>query len=185
MPAGSQLKRQRNFFDTCSKCKTDWSCCRETTPPITDKRRKIIESFLRRNSVQIKNPFVKTEYVFPRLDKDGYCVFHDRKTRKCLVHSVKPETCVAGPITFDINGKTEKIEWFIKKERICPLAKHVYENRAVLQMHLGSAKKEVSRLVKQLGSEELCAILRKNEPETFKIDENSIGEELSTKIRSC
>jgi Fe-S-cluster containining protein len=128
---------------------------------------------------------VKTEYVFPRLDKDGYCVFHDRKTRKCLVHSVKPETCVAGPITFDINGKTEKIEWFIKKERICPLAKHVYENRAVLQIHLGSAKKEVSRLVKQLGSEELCAILRKNEPETFKIDENSIGEELSTKIRSC
>jgi hypothetical protein len=55
----------------------------------------------------------------------------------------------------------------------------------MLQIHLGSAKKELSRLVKQLDSRALCAILKKDEPATFKIDENTIGEELSNKIKNC
>lgn len=182
MPAKNESQRQEEFFDTCSQCKTSWSCCHETTPPVTDKRRQIIEAFLRMNNVQIKNPFVKTEYVFPKLNKDGYCIFHDKKTRKCLVHNVKPETCVAGPITFNINSRTGKIEWFIKMEKICPLAGRVYEDKAMLQMHLGSAKKEISRLVKELDSEALCAILKKDDPETLKIDENTIGANVLDKI---
>jgi hypothetical protein len=89
---------------------------------------------------------------------------------------------VAGPITFNINSRTGKIEWFIKMEKICPLAGGVYEDKAMLQMHLGSAKKEISRLVKELDSEALCAILKKDEPETLKIDENTIGANVLDKI---
>ena len=164
-----KAKRQQNFFDTCSQCKTQWSCCHETTPPITPHRRKVIEAFLSENGINISNPFTRTEYIFPRLCEDGYCVFHDKKTRKCIVHSVKPETCVAGPITFDVDPKTEKPVWFIKKESICPLASRVYEDKVLLKKHMESAEKEILELLVGLNSFELAAILKKDEPETFKI----------------
>jgi hypothetical protein len=175
-------RRQSNFFDVCRECKTDYSCCNDTTPPVTAERRKIIEAYLKENGVSVANPFQRTEYVFPRLTADGYCVFHDRETKKCVVHSVKPETCVAGPITFDINAKTGKIEWFIKMDRICPLAGAVCLNKQLLQRHLASAKREVLRLVAQLTAEELKAILKKDEPETFKIEEDDFEKELLRKV---
>jgi hypothetical protein len=92
-----------------------------------------------------------------------------------VIHPVKPETCVAGPITFDINVKTGKIEWFVKMENICQLAGVAYRDNELLQKHLESAKKDILRLVGELDCEALKAILRKDEPETFKIDEESIG----------
>jgi hypothetical protein len=114
--------------------------------------------------------------MFPNISADGYCIFHDKTTRKCLIHSVKPETCVSGPITFDINKKTGKIEWFIKMEKICPLAGVIYGDRVQLQKHLTSAKLEITRLVHELDSAALRDVLTKDEPETFKIDEDLIEE---------
>jgi len=167
-------RRQSNFFDVCSRCKTEYSCCNETTPPVTAERKKIIEAYLKENGMSITNPFEHTEYLFPRLTPDGYCIFHDKKTKKCVIHPVKPETCVAGPITFDVNAKTEKIEWFIKMDKICQLAGAVYQDKRLLRKHLASAKEEVLRLVTQLTAEELRAILKKDEPETFKIEEKAL-----------
>ena len=178
-----ETERQKNFFDICSHCTTNWSCCHETTPPMTANRKQIIETYLKKNGIQIKNAFEKEDYVFPKLDSDGYCIFHDKNTRKCLVHKVKPETCVAGPITFDINAKTGMIEWFVKMEKICPLAGRVYSNKSELKKHVASAKKEVSRLVKELDSQDLSAILRRDEPETFKIDEDKVDEIVLRKVR--
>jgi Fe-S-cluster containining protein len=175
-------RTQSNFFDVCRECKTGYSCCNDTTPPVTPERRKIIEAYLKENEISVANPFQRTEYVFPRLTADGYCVFHDRKTKRCLIHPVKPETCVAGPITFDINAETEKIEWFIKTDRICPLAGAVYQDKQMLRKHLASAKREVLRLVTQLTIEELKAILKKDEPETFKIEEDALEKELLRKL---
>ena len=134
--------------------------------------------------MNIENAFAKEGHVFPRLDSDGYCIFHNRKTKKCLVHPVKPETCVAGPITFDINVKTGKIEWFVKMETIFPLAGRVYRDKRSLEKHLGSAKKEISRLVKEIDAQDLEAILKKDEPETFKISENKISERVLNKLRN-
>ncbi len=167
-------RRQSNFFDVCGECKTSYSCCNDTTPPVTSERRKIIEAYLKENGISVANPFDRTEYVFPRLRADGYCVFHDKKTKKCVIHPVKPETCVAGPITFDVNVKTGKIEWFIKTDRICQLAGVVYQDKQQLRKHLESAKREVLRLVAQLTAEELKAILKKDERETFKIGEDAL-----------
>ena len=175
-------RRQSNFFDVCRECKTDYSCCNDTTPPVTSRRRKIIEAYLKENRISVKNPLQRKEYVFPRLMSDGYCVFHDKKTKKCVIHPVKPETCVAGPITFDINAKTGKIEWFIKVDRICPLAGAVYQDKQMLRKHLESAKREVLRLVTQLTAEDLKAILKKDEPETFKIEEDALEKELLRKL---
>ena len=134
--------------------------------------------------MNVENAFAKGGHVFPRLVSDGYCIFHDRKTKKCLVHPVKPETCVAGPITFDINVKTGKIEWFVKMEKICPLAGRVYRDKRSLEKHVESAKKEISRLVKKIDAQDLEAILKKDEPETFKISENKISERVLNKLRN-
>lgn len=170
--------RQNNFFDTCSCCRTNYSCCHETTPPVTHERRKIIEAYLKDEKIRIENPFIEEGYVFPRLDVDGFCIFHDKKTRRCLIHPVKPETCVAGPITFDINIRTGQIEWFIKMEKICRLARVVFEDKRLLEEHIRSAKKEILRLVGQLDSKELRAILLKDEPETFKIGGDNVDREI-------
>ncbi len=166
-----EKRRQNDFFSVCSICKTNHSCCFGTRPPITQTRRKIIEDYLKEAKISKTNAFVEEEYVFPRENAEGYCIFHDMKTRKCLIHPVKPETCVAGPITFDISRKDGKIEWYIKVETICPLAGIVYRDGKALQKHLKSAKKEITKLVCELDSEALEVILKKDEPETLKIEE--------------
>jgi Fe-S-cluster containining protein len=175
-------RRQSNFFTVCGECRTAYSCCNDTTPPVTPERRKIIEAYLNEKGISLVSPFERTEYVFPKLMADGYCVFHDRKTRKCIIHAVKPETCVAGPITFDINVRTGNIEWFVKMDRICWLAGAAYQDKQLLRKHLESAKREVLRLVAQLSAEELKAVLKKDEPETFKVEEDALEKELLRKL---
>jgi len=175
-------ERQSNFFDVCSKCKTSYSCCFGTRPPITEERKRIITEYLEKHGIPIVDAFVKEDYTFPKESAEGYCVFHDMKTRKCVVHAVKPETCVSGPVTFDINKKTGNIEWFVKMEKICPLADFVYGDKEMLQNHLESAKRELTRLVRELAPDALKAILKKDEPETFKICEDPLGKTVIAKL---
>jgi hypothetical protein len=138
---------------------------------------------LEKEGVPVENPFAQAEYVFPREDEEGYCIFHDKNTRKCLIHTVKPETCVAGPITFDIKVRSGRIEWFVKMEKICQLAGKVSANRRLLQKHLVSAKREIYRLVDGLDSGALRAILEKEEPETIKIAADHIAKSVLDKLR--
>jgi len=95
---------------------------------------------------------------------------------------MKPETCVAGPITFDINLRTKKIEWYLKMEKICPLAGVVYKDKESLTKHLESAKREILTLVRELDPEALKAILKIEEPETFKIGEDNIENRILEKL---
>jgi len=172
--------RQNDFFSVCGNCKI--SCCQNARPPITNERRKIIEHFLKEQRLPRENLFVQDAYMFPKEDAEGYCIFYDKKTRRCKIHPVKPETCVAGPITFDVNVKAGRIEWYLKMEKICPLAGAMFRNGYVLQKHLESAKKEIRRLLRGLDAEALKAILKIDEPETFKIDEEKAEEEVLHKL---
>jgi hypothetical protein len=175
-----QNRRESSFFDVCNQC--GGACCRNARPPITIKRKQIIEAYLKEQKIPLENPFVQAEYVFPKEDPKEYCIFYDKKTGKCLIHSVKPETCTAGPITFDINIKNRKIEWHLKMEKICPLAGALYKNKDALKKHLESAKREILALVSELDSEALKAILKIEEPETFKMDEDNIGKDILDKL---
>lgn len=176
----TQSRRESSFFDVCNRC--GGACCRNARPPLTIKRKQIIEAYLKEQKIPLENPFVQAGYVFPKEDAKGYCIFYDKRTGKCLIHSVKPETCVAGPITFDINMKTQKIEWYLKMEKICPLAGVLYKNKDALKKHLESAKREILVLVSELRSEALKAILKIEEPETFKIGEDNIGKDILYKL---
>jgi len=183
VPRRSEEARQANFIDTCSRCKTNWGCCLGTRPPITSERRRIIETYLEERSIRIDRPFAEEEYIFPREQASGYCVFRNDKTGKCIIHAVKPETCVSGPVTFDINVCTGKIEWFLKMNKICNLAHVVAKDEELLRKHLAAAKKEIARLVKQLDGEALKAILKKDEPETFKISEDDADSNVLDRLR--
>jgi Fe-S-cluster containining protein len=140
---------------------------------------------MREHDLAIEDPFVIEEYAYPRETAEGFCVFHNLKTRKCLIHHVKPETCVAGPITFDIDTNNGKITWFIKKAQICPLAGVVYRDKELLQKHVKAAKREITRLVNGLEAGELAAILLKEEPETFKIAEDNVDTSVLDALRTC
>ena len=168
--------RQDNFFDVCIDCKD--SCCRGARPPLTAERERIIESYLKEHRIPIEDPFTRTDYDFPKEDAAGYCVFYDRQTRHCQIHSVKPETCVAGPVTFNLNRASGKIEWFLKMEQICSLAGKLYRDKPSLEKHLVSAKKEITSLMSELDPVALQAILKIDEPETLKIAEDNVAEDV-------
>lgn len=178
----TKKERQGNFFNVCCKCED--GCCRHARPPITRRRQKIIEAHLKTHKASIENPFTKTAYTFPREDAEGYCIFYDKKAMTCVVHAVKPETCVAGPVTFDISIPKRTIEWHLKMGKICPLAGKLYKDNVKFEQHLKSAKREILELVQNLDSEALKAILRIEEPETIKITEDKIEKDILDKLTS-
>jgi Fe-S-cluster containining protein len=116
------------------------------------------------------------------VNSKGFCVFYDKGTKKCRVHEVKPETCRAGPVTFDINFRTRKVEWFLKTRELCLFAGKLFETPDRLTAHLEVAKAEIMRLIRALDSESLRAILAREEPETFKIGEDPLPEEILAKL---
>lgn len=179
----NEHSRQANFFNLCKTC-PHTNCCIEARPPITSKRKTTVVNYLKNNGQAMENAFEeKNNYTFPSETDGNHCVFLDKETKKCRVHSVKPETCVAGPITFDINVETGKIEWFLKTEKICPLAGALYRNKPELQRHMESARKELLSLVHDLNSEALQAILKILEQDTFKIGEEDLEAEVLAKLK--
>jgi Fe-S-cluster containining protein len=174
--------QKTNRFDVCSKCKT--VCCQDAKPPLTQNRKETIRKFLKEQKHSTKDVFKSEGYSYPSTDMFGFCALYSKETGRCLVHSVKPETCIAGPITFDINVKTSQLEYHLKKADICALAQELFENKDFLQQHLRIAKTEIRRLVSLLDSEALQAILKIEEPQTFKIDEEQADPEVIKRLAS-
>jgi len=165
----------------CGDCRS--VCCQDAKPPLTKNRQKIIQEYLEKQQSDINQPFRHEQYSYPAVDEHLYCRLFDKKTKKCTVHPVKPETCRAGPITFDINFKTRKLEYFLKSAKICALAGVLYENQAVFKVHFEAAKPEIKRLVEQLSADELYAILKIEEPDTFKVGEEDLSMDVIKKLR--
>ena len=167
-------------FDVCSQCRN--ICCQDAKPPLTEKRKQILSEYLKKQKITIKEPFSKEQYSYPAVDDAIYCRLFNKESGKCSVHPVKPETCVSGPITFDINFKTKKVEWFLKKDELCAFAGILYKNKAAFQDHLEIAKKQIMQLIKELSAEELKAIVKIEEPLTFKIGEDDLPLQVERKL---
>jgi hypothetical protein len=91
------------------------------------------------------------------------------KDGKCIIHAIKPETCLAGPFTFDV--KDEVIEIYLKFSRICPLVTLLKETPEACQIQYEIAIKNITHLVSNLTEDEINAICRVDEPETEKVSE--------------
>ncbi len=167
-------------FDVCSQCKS--KCCQDAKPPLTGNRKKIIKKYLKEQEITIEKPFAKESYSYPTVGEFVFCNLFNKKTGKCSVHPVKPETCVAGPVTFDINFSSKKVEWFLKKSELCAFADALYSDKAAFKQHLEAAKKELTELIRQLDADELRAIVRIEEPQTFKVGEDDLPLEVAEKL---
>lgn len=167
-------------FDVCSQCKI--ICCQDAKPPLSEKRKKIIKEYLEKQKIKIEKPFAKEHYSYPAVDELVFCGLFDKGTGKCSVHLVKPETCRAGPVTFDINFSTKKVEWFLKKSEICAFAGVLYRNKVAFKDHFELAKKELTQLIQELDPEELRLILNIEEPYTFKIGEDDLPLDVVRKL---
>lgn len=167
-------------YDVCSECKI--ICCQDAKPPVSESRKKIINAYLQKQKIKVEKPFTKEKYSYPSVDKTLLCTFNSKETKRCMVHSVKPETCRAGPITFDINFKTKKVEYFLKKSEICAYAGELYKNKAAFGTHYEVAKKEIMRLVEELDANELRELTKIDEPQTFKVGEEDLPDAVVRKL---
>ena len=159
-------------FDVCSQCKI--VCCQNAKPPLSEQRKMMIRKYLEKKNIDIEKPFTTDRYCYLGVDELVFCRFFSKETRKCMVHPVKPETCQAGPVTFDINFSAKKIEWFLKKSEICAFAGLLYSDKAAFKDHFAAAKKELTQLIEELDPEELRVILKIEEPDSFKIGEDDL-----------
>jgi len=167
-------------FDVCCECKL--GCCQDAKPPIINERKRIIEEYMRKEEISIENPFVQANYCFPAVDEMCFCIFYHKQTKKCLVHTVKPETCKAGPVTFDINRRTQKVEWFLKTAALCSFAERLHQDDTQFKAHFKVAKAGILRLIRGLDAEALRAIMIIEEPQTFKIGEDALPKEVIGKL---
>jgi Fe-S-cluster containining protein len=172
--------RKTCCLEVCRQCAL--SCCQDAKPPLTKERIQIIQEYLKTQGRSAERVLTHAEYWFPSVDSNGFCTFYDQGTKKCLIHLVKPETCTAGPVTFDINFSTHKVEWFLKRKELCPLAGKLFEAPEQLYEHLKEARRELLRLISALDSDSLRAILKRDEPQTFKIGEDSLPQEVMSKF---
>ncbi len=167
-------------YDVCSQCKI--TCCQDAKPPLSGSRKQIIEEYLKQQNLNVEKPYTTEAYTYPSVDKDLLCAFNDKKTKRCMVHAVKPETCVAGPITFDINFRTNMLEFFLKKEEICAFAGVLFRDKPALKQHYLAARDQIVELVKQLSADELRAICKIEEPQTFKFCQEPLPPEIIRKL---
>jgi Fe-S-cluster containining protein len=167
-------------FNVCSQCRS--ICCQDAKPPLTNGRKKIIQKYVKNQKIDLKDPFTQKEYSYPAVDEEIYCRLFNKSTGKCIVHPVKPETCVAGPVTFNINFCTKKVEWFIKTKELCAFAGVLFEDKVAFKAHFEVAKRQILALIAQLGADELRALMKIDEPMTFKFAEDDLPKEVVKKL---
>lgn len=151
----------------CSRCHLSGGCCFEARPPLSQERIDI----LRDNGVPA-DCVEFAGYRRLRLRQDGFCVlFHEGK---CSIHSIKPETCVAGPFTFDI--KDGKLQIFLKRESICPMVRFLKADRKAYDGMFETAVEKITDLVKAVAHDEMAEILKIDEPETDLVAEIALSD---------
>jgi uncharacterized protein len=141
----------------CGECHLNGGCCFEARPPLTQDRINILlENGVSPDAIEFVG------YKRLCLKPDGFCVlFQDGR---CSIHSVKPETCVAGPFTFDMKGSILQI--FLKKEGICPMVRFLKADRKAYDELFDVSVKNIIDLVKAVPALEMEEILKIEEPET-------------------
>jgi Fe-S-cluster containining protein len=97
-----------------------------------------------------------------RLRQDGFCVLF--RDGKCSIHDIKPETCVAGPFTFDIED--DMLQIFLKRESICPMVRFLRANRKAYDALFETSVEKIMDLIRSVPEEEMAQILQIDEPQT-------------------
>jgi len=143
----------------CAKCDIGGGCCFEARPPLTDERIRILmDNGVRPDQIDRIGAGYKRLGIRP----DGFCTLF--KDGMCSIHSVKPETCIAGPFTFDVKGAV--LEIYLKRENICPMVAFLKDNRKVYDELFEAAVENITKLLDGISQSELAEIVKIDEPDT-------------------
>ena len=141
----------------CDDCHLAGGCCFEARPPLSQKRIDILmENGVSADAIEFVG------YKRLRLRQDGFCVLF--RDGKCSIHDIKPETCVAGPFTFDIEG--DMLQIFLKRENICPMVRFLRANRKAYDALFETSVEKIMDLIRSVPEEEMAQILQIDEPQT-------------------
>lgn len=141
----------------CDDCHLAGGCCFEARPPLSQKRiDMLMENGVSADAIEFVG------YKRLRLRQDGFCVLF--RDGKCSIHDIKPETCVAGPFTFDIEG--DMLQIFLKRESICPMVRFLRANRKAYDALFETSVEKIMDLIRSVPEEEMAQILQIDEPQT-------------------
>jgi Fe-S-cluster containining protein len=146
--------------EICMRC--GGHCCVDAHPPVS-------RSCCERLTAAGVSPDLFEEAGYRRLKahENGVCILSEHG--KCIIHAIKPETCRAGPFTFDV--RDDVIEIYLKFSRICPLVTLLKGTPEAYQLQYDLAVKSITHLVRNLTQAEIEAVCRIDEPETEKVAE--------------
>ena len=141
-------------------------CCDDAHPPIS------MNCHQRLIAAGVSPAVFETNgYRRLRTHPDHTCIL--MKDSMCLIHAIKPETCRAGPFTFEVTG--DKIRIFLKHESICPIVPLLKEVPEAYGQQFDLAIQNITNLVAHLTDEEIDAVNRIDEPDTDLVAEISRG----------
>ena len=144
----------------CMRC--GGHCCDDAHPPVSSS------CYERLTKAGVDPAMFETEgYTRLKTRANGECVLS--VNGKCTIHRFKPETCRAGPFTFDVKG--DVIEIFLKYETLCPIVTLLKEVPEAYGQQYAAAVRSITHLVRNLSDDELDVICRIDEPETEKVAE--------------
>ena len=96
----------------------------------------------------------------------GYTRLRTRENGECRIQAFKPETCRAGPFTFDIKGNLIGI--YLRHESICPIVRLLKAVPGAYRQQYELAVQGITHLVQYLTDDEISVICRIDKPETKK-----------------
>lgn len=151
----------------CEKC--GGRCCYYARPPLTEERITLLLD----NGIVIDDILFR-EHRMLNNKSTGFCVGYSEG--RCRVQHVKPETCAAGPFTFDVRNGI--LEIYLKRERVCDLAAFLKSNPAVYHEQFELAVRNIRHLVRSLPIEELQSVCRTAGPEADRVAEIPLADVL-------
>jgi hypothetical protein len=137
-------------------------CCNDAHPPISAHcYERLVSQGIPENSFEWRG------YRALKTRGKDTCIFCNGN--KCSIHTIKPETCRAGPFTFDVKG--DVIGIFLKYETLCPVVRLLKEVPEAYEHQFALAKKSITHLVANLTDGELAVICNIDEPDTERVAE--------------
>ena len=109
--------------------------------------------------------FGEAGYKRLKVQENGACILSKNGT--CVIHTIKLETCRAGPFTSDVKG--DIIEIYLKYSRTCPLVTLLKETPQAYQLQYDLAEKSITCRVRNLTQDEIDPACRIDEPEPEKV----------------
>ncbi len=151
--------------DICIRC--GGHCCDDAHPPISDTcYQRLIAAGVSPDCFEMQG------YRRLKTHPDGTCIM--MQGGKCTIHDIKPETCRAGPFTFDL--RDDRVQIFLKFESICPVVGLFKEVPSAYNLQYEQSVRNIAHLVSNLSREELVVISHIDEPDTEKVAEIPMGD---------